>query len=214
MTERRQSEDHKALLIAELDHRVKNVLACVSVIAEQSRTGSNSVDEFLRVLRGRLRSLANTHDLLSRSHWQGVALAALVRNELAPCMRDGNTLIEGPAVDLKADSVQAIAIVLHELATNAAKYGALSNGRGRVSVRWNWQPNGSARRGIALEWWETDGPPVVRPLTSGFGTSVIRDLIPYELGGTVDYVVATDGVRCQLEIPAAWVTRGDESSVQ
>jgi PAS domain S-box-containing protein len=209
VTERRQSEDHKAMLIAELDHRVKNVLACVSVIAEQSRTGSNSIEEFLQVLRGRIRSLANTHDLLSRGRWQGVALAQLVLNELAPCMRDGNTLIEGPAVDLRADSVQAIAIVLHELATNAAKYGALSNHCGQVSVRWNWQSNGSAHKGLVLEWRETDGPPVSRQVLSGYGTSVIRDLIPYELGGTVDYVLASDGVRCKLEIPAEWLSRVD-----
>lgn len=206
VTERRQSEDHKALLIAELDHRVKNVLACVSVIGEQARAGSNSMDEFLEVLRGRIRSLANAHALLSRGHWKGVALAELVRGELAPCKRDRNTLIDGPDVNLTADSVQAIAIVLHELATNATKYGALSNSFGQVSARWNWQSNGSARSGIALEWRETGGPPVVCPAACGYGTSVIRDVIPYELGGVVDYVLAPDGVRCKLEIPAKWLS--------
>ncbi|MFZ0854483.1 MAG: HWE histidine kinase domain-containing protein, partial [Hyphomicrobiaceae bacterium] len=122
ITERKQAEDQKGLLVAELDHRVKNTLACVAAMAEQTRATSNSMDEFLEVLRGRIRSLANTHSLLSLNRWQGVNLAELVRRELASCMRDGNTLIDGPAIDVGADSVQTIAIVLHELTTNAAKY--------------------------------------------------------------------------------------------
>lgn len=159
------------------------------------------------MLRGRIRSLANTHGLLSLNRWQGVDLAELVRGELAPCMRDGNTLIEGPAVDVKADSVQTVAIVLHELTTNAAKYGALSNDSGRISVRWHWRPNGGSEDGLVLEWYETGGPPVVAPSAPGYGTSVIRGLIPYELGGTVDYDLAAEGVRCKLEIPAKWLRR-------
>ena len=205
VTERKQAEDHKTLLVSELDHRVKNTLSCVSAIAEQTRASSNSMDEFLEVLRGRIRSLANTHGLLSLNRWRGVDLAELVRGELAPCMRDGNTLIDGPTVDVTADSVQTIAIVLHELTTNAAKYGALSNCSGRISVRWHWQPDGGD--GLVFEWCETGGPPVA-PSAPGYGTSVIRGLIPYELGGTVDYVLAAGGVRCKLEVPAKWLRKG------
>jgi PAS domain S-box-containing protein len=207
ITERKQAEDQKSLLVSELDHRVKNTLACVAAIAEQTRVTSNSMDEFLEVLRGRIRSLANTHTRLSVNRWQGVDLAELVHGELAPCMRNGNTLIDGPAIDVSADSVQTVAIVLHELTTNAAKYGALSNRSGRISVRWHWQPNGEARDGLVFEWSETGGPPVVIPSAPGYGTSVIRDLIPYELGGTADYVLAADGVRCKFEIPARWLRR-------
>jgi two-component sensor histidine kinase len=122
-------------------------------------------------------------------------------------MRDGNTLIDGPAVDVTADAVQTVAIVLHELTTNAAKYGALSNGGGRISVRWHWQHDGGPPEGLVLEWCETGGPLVVAASVPGYGTSVIRDLIPYELGGTVDYFLAPDGVRCKLEIPATWLGR-------
>ena len=186
---------------------MKNTLSCVAAIAEQTRAASNSMDEFLEVLRRRIGSLANTHALLSLNRWRGVDLAELVRGELAPCMRDGNTLINGPPVDVSADSVQTVAIVLHELSTNAAKYGALSNCSGRVSVRWHWQPHGGPRDGLVLEWCETGGPPVA-PSAPGYGTSVIRSLIPYELGGTVDYVIAADGVRCKLEIPAKWLGKG------
>jgi PAS domain S-box-containing protein len=207
ITERKQAEDHKSALVSELDHRVKNTLACVAAIAEQTRATSSSMDEFLDVLRGRIGSLANTHSLLSHNRWRGVDLAELVRGELAPCMRDGNTLIEGPAIDLRADSVQTVAIVLHELTTNAAKYGALSNARGRISVCWRWQPNGHPRDGLVLEWRETGGPTVVTSSARGYGISVIQELIPYELGGAVDYVLDTDGVRCKLEIPAKWLGR-------
>jgi PAS domain S-box-containing protein len=209
ITERKQTEDQKSLLVSELDHRVKNTLACVAAIAEQTRASSNSMDEFLDVLRGRIRSLANTHALLSLNRWRGVDLAELVRGELAPCMRDGNTVIDGPAVDVSAESVQTVAIVLHELTTNAAKYGALSSRSGLISVRWHWQTNGGPRDGLVLEWCEAGGPPLVAPCAPGYGTSVIRELIPYELGGAVDYVLAAGGARCELQIPAKWLRRKD-----
>ena len=195
VTERRKSEDHKNLLIAELDHRVKNVLACVAAVAQRSRECSRTSDEFLEVLNGRISSLANAHALLSRSHWEGVELGELVRNELAPCMTDGSNLIEGPDIVLAAEATQPLSMVLHELATNATKYGALSNRRGRVSVCWERQSSSHHR--LALEWRETGGPTIVAPGPSGYGSSVIRDLIPYELGGSVDYVLAPGGSAVQ-----------------
>jgi PAS domain S-box-containing protein len=205
VTERRKTEDHKNLLIAELDHRVKNVLACVAAVAQRTRECSRSADEFLDVLNGRINSLAKTHTLLSRSRWQGVDLGELVRSELAFCTMDESVLIEGPDVDLAAEATQPMAIVLHELATNAAKYGALSNGHGRLTVRWRRQANDGSGRKLVLEWRETGGPPLAAPNAPGFGTSVIRDLIPYELGGAVDYELAREGARCMLEIPAKWL---------
>jgi two-component sensor histidine kinase len=206
VTERRKSEDHKNLLIAELDHRVKNVLACVAAVAQRSRECSRSADEFLEVLSGRINSLANAHALLSRSHWEGVELSELVRSELAPCMIDGSHRIEGPDIVVAAEATQPLSMVLHELATNATKYGALSSRRGRVSVRWVRQS--SSHDPLTLEWCETGGPAVVAAGPSGYGSSVIRDLIPYELGGSVDYVVAPEGVRCRVEIPAKWLSNG------
>ena len=204
VTERRSSEDHKKMLIAELDHRVKNMLACVAAIAKRSQERGRSVKEFLDVLNGRINSLANAHALLSRSRWEGVGLGELVRSELAFCVKDETALIEGPEVDLSAMATQALAMVLHELITNAAKYGALSNGHGRVMVRWRRQSRGPSRGKLVLEWRETGGPPVVAPKMTGYGTSVIRNLVPYELGGTVDYVLVPDGTRCKIEIPARW----------
>ena len=213
VTERKQSEDHKALLIAELDHRVKNVLACVTAIAQHASESSASTSEFLAALNGRIQSLANAHILLSQSRWQGVDLAVLVRTELAPCTRNGNTVIAGPELRVAAEAAPTLAMVLHELATNAAKYGALSNSCGRVSVRWLWEANGSEHRWLSLEWGETGGPPVGTSDTSGYGTTVIRHLIPYELGGIVDYVLAPGGVRCKFKIPSTWLSDSSRSHI-
>jgi two-component sensor histidine kinase len=182
------------------------VLACVAAVAQRSRECSRSGDEFLEVLNGRINSLANTHALLSRSHWQGVDLEELVRGELAFCASEEREFIGGPRVDLAPEATQPVAMVLHELATNAAKYGALSNDNGRVSVQWRWQSNGSPGGKLVIEWRETGGPQVAPPSGTGYGTSVIRDLIPYELGGRVDFVLAPEGVRCRLEIPAKWLS--------
>ena len=206
VTERRKAEDHKSLLVAELDHRVKNVLACVAAIAQCSRECSGSAEEFLDMLNRRINSLANTHALLSRSRWQGVSLGELVRSELAFCAKDMSAHIEGPELVLAAEATQPVAMVLHELATNAAKYGALSNGHGRVLARWRLSSRGLTGGTLVIEWKETGGPAVVAPAASGYGTSVIRDLIPYELGGAVDYDFAPDGVCCRLEIPARWLS--------
>jgi len=107
-----------------------------------------------------------------------------------------------PDIVLRADAGQALAMVLHELATNAAKYGALSTKEGRVSIRWDRHLNGNPRSHLVLEWQEIGGPPVVAPAESSYGMSTVRDLIPYELGGTVDLVLAPEGVRCRLELPA------------
>jgi two-component sensor histidine kinase len=200
---RRLSEDHKNLLIAELDHRVKNVLACVAVVAKRSRGSSRSADEFLDVLNARIDSLAKTHTLLSRSHWQGVHLDELVRGELAFFANGESVVIEGPQIDLAAEAVQPVAMVLHELATNAAKYGALSNYDGRVLVRWRRQSNDGK---LMLEWLETGGPQPAPATEAGYGTRVIREIIPYELGGVVDFVLAPEGARCRLEIPGKWLS--------
>src|SRR5262249_50027476 len=146
-----------------------------------------------------------THELLSHSRWHGVSLLEIIRREFAPYSA-GNAEISGPSITLRPEAAQATAMVLHELATNAAKYGALSNQSGRVSVRWFWLPNGISHQRLAIEWQETGGPPVSGPSASGYGTSIIRELIPYELGGTVDLNFTPSGVQCRLEVPAQCVS--------
>jgi PAS domain S-box-containing protein len=199
ITERKRAEEHQRILVAELDHRVKNMLATVSAVASRTQDASGSVEEFVTALDGRIRSMASAHELLSTRRWQGIPLAELVRRELAPYATRNNAEIEGPEVMLRAEAGQAVAMMIHELATNAAKYGAFSTRSGRVSVRWHWKLNGSAQ--IVLEWQESGGPRVEAPKRAGYGTSVVRELIPYEFDGTVDLSFDPEGFRCRFEIP-------------
>lgn len=170
------------------------------MVARSTRQGSRSIDEFLESLDGRIQSLAAAHTLLSKSGWQSVRLHALVRNEFAPYATGSNVTISGPDVLLNSAETQAVARVLHELATNAAKYGALSTQNGQVSVSWDLKPNGGATN-LTLVWREFGGPPVASEHPSGYGTDLIRNLIPHELGGTVNLVFATEGMNCRIEIP-------------
>src|SRR5262245_34747292 len=163
--------------------------------------------EFIAALDGRIKSMAITHELLSDRRWQGVP-SELVRRELAPYATVSNAYIDGPDVVLSAEAGQTLAMVFHELATNAVKFGAISTGSDRVSVRWSFRRNGNAESWLCIEWEESGGPPVVPPTRSGFGTSVVRELIPYELGGTVDLMHFPEGVRRKLQIPAHWLSAG------
>jgi two-component sensor histidine kinase len=210
ITEHKRAEEQQRILHAELDHRVKNVLATVSAVVSHTREGSRSVTSFAAALEGRISSMATTHELLSSGRWQGISLTELVRRELAPYAINNNTEINGAELELKSEAGQAMAMVLHELATNAAKYGALSTKDGRVSIRWEQHRNGHACSHLVLQWREIGGPPVVASGKPGYGTSTIRDLIPYELGGSVDLAFASDGVRCRLELPADWISNNGE----
>jgi PAS domain S-box-containing protein len=200
ITELKQAEIRQDLLVAELDHRVKNILAQVAVVAVSTRQGSRSIDEFLRSLNGRIQSMAAAHILLSKSGWQSVGLDALVRNQLAPYATDTNITISGTDIMLTPAEIQAVAKVLHELVTNAAKHGALSMPGGHISVSWNRQPNGDGAN-LMLVWQEHGGPPVKSEIQSRYGTNLIRNLIPHELGGKIDLVLASEGVSCRIEIP-------------
>jgi PAS domain S-box-containing protein len=201
ITKRKRAEEQQRLLVAELDHRVKNVLASVAAVAMRTGERSGSTRDFIDTLNQRIHSMAEAHALLSRSRWQGVSLADVVNQELAPFAAAGSVVVAGPQVALTAVATQALAMVLHELATNAAKYGALSTPQGRVSVLWEWRLNGRAPASLKLEWHEQGGPAITTPTGAGYGTSVIRDLIPYELGGTVELEFASGGVRCIVVIP-------------
>jgi PAS domain S-box-containing protein len=210
VTERKRAEERQRLLMAELDHRVKNTLATVSAVVSHTRQGNRSVANFAVALDGRIRSMATAHELLSSGHWQGIPLTELVRRELAPYATRNNTEINGPQVVLTPEAGQAMAIVLHELSTNAAKYGALSTGHGRVSIRWDQRRNGDSGSHLLFEWQEIGGPPVMAPGKPSYGTSTIRDLIPYEFGGAVDLLLAPEGVRCRLELPSDWLSNDVE----
>jgi PAS domain S-box-containing protein len=204
ITERKRVEEQQRVLVAELDHRVKNVLATVSAIVTQTQDPRNSLGDFVTSLGNRIKSLARTHELLSQNHWRDVSLADVARRELAPYAAD-NVEIGGPRVTLRAEAAQVMAMVLHELATNAAKHGAFSDRNGHVSLRWRWLRNGSRGR-LAIEWQEIGGPQVLAPAQHGYGASVIREIIPFELGGTVELAFPKQGVKCRMEIPAEWIS--------
>src|SRR5215469_4921780 len=196
----RQSEQRQRLLTTELDHRVKNILAQVAGVVGSTRQGSRSIDDFVRSLGGRIQSMAAAHTLLSESNWQSVGLDALVHTQLAPYKTGTNVKTSGTDVMLAPTETQALGRVLHELATNAAKYGALSIPGGQVSVSWDRKPNGQAAS-LILEWREHGGPRAVPDIESSYGTNLIRNLIPHELEGTVDLEFAAEGVNCRIEIP-------------
>jgi len=201
ITERKRAEERQDLLVAELDHRVKNVLSRVAVAAMYTRQGSRSMEEFVRALDGRIQSMAAAHSLLSESRWHGVGLTDLVRHQFAPYATEANIAVSGPDVMLSAAETQAVAMVIHELVTNAAKYGALSTPSGTVSLDWDQMPGTDGRMRLLITWRETGGPPIATPSRSGYGTSLIRDLIPHELGGKVELELASGGAACRIEIP-------------
>ena len=200
-----RAQEHQRALHSEHDHRVKNVLATISAIVARTMDASSSMHHFVASLDGRIRSMARTHEILSANQWQGISVREPVQRELTPYATRGNTEIDGPNVMLKAEAGQALGMVLHELVTNAAKYGALSTQNGRVSIQWHQWLNGHPHPNLILDWREVGGPSVVTPPNSGFGMSTIRDLIPYEFGGAVDLAFAPAGFQCRLELPAIWL---------
>jgi len=202
VTERKQADVRQGILIAELDHRVKNLLVRVAAIVTETRGSSKSMDDFVATLGGRLQSMAAAHALLSKGRWDGVGLADLIRDQLASYGTGPNVTIEGPNLTLAAASTQALAMVVHELATNAVKFGALSTPTGRVSVSWGAPSGGGdGLADVTIEWRETAGPPVSKPTQFGFGTSLIEELISHELGGAVELAFDPHGVCCRIRLP-------------
>jgi two-component sensor histidine kinase len=165
-----------------------------------SRRRRATTDEFVKSLDGRIQSMAAAHALLSQSRWSGVGLADLIRHQLAPYTTDVNTTISGPEITLTSAQTQAVAMVIHELVTNAAKHGALSSPEGRVSVSWD-RGVVDAAAVLTITWRELGGEPIRTRVRSGYGSSLIRDLIPHELGGTVELTFPSDGVCCKIVVP-------------
>jgi two-component sensor histidine kinase len=152
-------------------------------------------------LNGRIQSMAAAHSLLSQSRGSSAGLTDLIRLQLAPYATDTNTAISGPEVMLTAAETQAVAMVIHELVTNAAKHGALSSPNGSVSVSWDCA-GADAAAVLAITWRELGGrPPIATAVQSGYGSSLIRDLIPHELGGTVELTFPSGGAVCKIEFP-------------
>jgi two-component sensor histidine kinase len=198
---RQEVEAQRKLLLDELNHRVKNTLATVQSIARQTLREGRSLLTVRETFQSRLISLSQTHDLLTRDHWRGAGLAELVRMELAPYSggAPGRVLAEGPDVWLSPSVALALGMALHELATNAAKYGSLSLPDGRVEATWTLPDSKSPR--LVLSWREVGGPPVTTPTHEGFGTRLITSGLKRQLRGEVNIQYLPAGLRCTIDIP-------------
>lgn len=203
--ERQKADTRQRMLNEELNHRVKNILAVIKSLVEHSIKEGRSLPDYVASLRGRVHALALAHDQVVRGAGGG-ALADLLRAELSP-YEGGNahTTLAGPQVWLEARAFSVMALVLHELATNAAKYGALSRASGNVEVRWAIDAPGDCE----ISWREHGGPLVNKPGRSGFGTALIERAIPYDLGGESEMHYEPEGFSARLKIPAAFITASE-----
>jgi PAS domain S-box-containing protein len=199
VTERKQSEKLQRLLVEELNHRVKNTLATVQAVASQSFRRANSIGDFVSSFGGRVQALARAHDVLTRTTLQSAKVGELVREQVVfGGVDESRVSCTGPELALDARTSVHVAMVLHELATNARKYGALSVPQGRLSVAWEMQTNGGRR--LLLEWKENGGPPVSAPKEHGFGTILIERTMQAH-GGEASMRYASDGVTCRISLP-------------
>jgi PAS domain S-box-containing protein len=196
ITERKRAEQRQSLLSREVDHRGKNALALVQSIVRLTR--ADSIEDYSKAVEGRIAALARVHTLLSLSSWEGAELSRLIDEELAPFMTkdDHRVVAAGPKVRLEPSTAQTLAMALHELATNAAKYGALSSLSGRITVSWKLSPEC-----LELEWKEDLGPQVETPSSSGFGTKSVIASIETQLGGRALFDWRPEGLCCQLCVP-------------
>ena len=198
VTGRHRSEAHLRLMVNELNHRVKNTLAIVQAIAHQTLRDVSI--EARRAFDGRLMALSSAHNLLTAESWEAADLAVVVADSLDACSGAGERFhCEGPRVRLEPKTAVTIAMALHELCTNATKYGALSNDTGRVSVVWRVEE--SPRPRLHLTWSESGGPPVQTPLRRGFGSSLVQGSVQGELGGKAELAFDPLGLTCRLEAP-------------
>lgn len=202
ITEMKRAEEHTKLLMAEVNHRTKNLLAVVQAIARQTAKQADPLT-FVARLTDRLDGLATSQDLLVKSNWQGVELSRLVEGQLAPFkdLIGQRVLLEGPPARLKSAAAQGIGMALHELATNASKYGALSNKVGRVHI--SWQISDAPAPTFTMRWLEEGGPPVEAPTRRGFGQIVIGRMVESAVDGTVEVDYRESGLSWKLSAPIA-----------
>ena len=205
--ERRVAQESQLLLVAELNHRVKNVLAVIRSLVRQSQQVATSFESFTADLQSRIHALAKAHDLLTQAHWKQAPLRGLVEVEAEAWTEtnDPRLVLEGPPVMVEARAYQSLALVLHELMTNAAKYGALSVKDGRLTVAWALEKTGD----LILTWTESNGPEVSPPTRRGFGTIVIEQSIPFEVQGEAAIAYPPEGVRARFKIPYDFIERAD-----
>jgi PAS domain S-box-containing protein len=192
-TERRRAEDHQKLLVNELNHRVKNTLAIIQGIAQQTFRGSDVPPARREAFEGRLSALSAAHNLLTRENWETASIREVIEVAVAPYGGEGRISLDGPDLRVPPRTAVSMALAIHELGTNAAKYGALSGSAGSVSVCWQAEDGR-----LGLVWRETGGPPVIPPATRGFGTRMIERALAAELGGEAIIDFRPEGLVCSV----------------
>jgi PAS domain S-box-containing protein len=196
ITERMANEEARLMLAREVDHRAKNALAVVQSLV--SLTTAPTREAFVAAVRGRVSALARAHTLLAQNRWKGASLAQVIRDETEAYQRPGQIAMSGPGVMLQPNSVQPVSLIVHELATNAIKYGALSTPEGRITLDWEIRPDGS----LELIWTESGGPPVVEPATRGFGSTLITAMGARQLSGKILVNWFPEGIEAHATLPA------------
>ena len=203
ITARKKQEDDLHFIMGELSHRTKNLLSVVQAMASQTARYSGNFGDFEERFLGRIRALSQSHDLLVSQNWSGAPLLDLILAQLMPFVEDeGRVQAEGPAIFLRAEAAQSLGIILHELATNASKYGALSVPAGKITIRWDRAPSA-----IRLSWRERDGPTVKSPAHPGFGRIVIERMASDMFGSTAKLELLPTGVRWSASIPHALIAK-------
>lgn len=201
IAERKSAEQQQALLVAELAHRVRNTLAIVRSLSSQTLRNSSSLEEFQESFEGRLQALAHAHGLLIGTSWRPSDLKTLIEHHLRVYVTKGGEFhAAGPQVSVNPKASLTLGLVLHELAANATKYGALSTPSGRVDITWEHE-HSDGRDAVRLLWKEAGGPPVTPPAKSGFGSRLIQFSITHEFNGTADVIFPPDGLQCELVLP-------------
>ena len=196
ITDRKEAEERHVLLAREVDHRARNALALVQSIIRLTR--SDNIANYTSAVEGRIKALSVAHAILSATRWEGADLRGLVDEELAPYKTGHERIVvKGPDVVLRPSAAQTLALTLHELTTNAAKYGALSSSSGRIELSWEIQDGN-----LITHWREVGGPAIRAPHYKGFGTRIVVESIERQLGGKVTYDWAADGLRCTLSVPS------------
>jgi PAS domain S-box-containing protein len=207
VTDRRIAEERQSLLIRELHHRVKNTLATVQAIVGSTARTASSIEDFYEAFVGRIKSLAHTHAVLTEDTWQTASLANLLLSELKPYAEvtadgeaEGRISLDGPAIDLPSEIAVPIGMAIHELTTNAAKYGALSNRTGRVAVTWSLEPGGPAGI-LRFHWRESGGPPVRPPSRQGFGSRLLQRVLITQVQAEVETDYDPEGLSLTMRAP-------------
>lgn len=201
---REAAEQQTNLLIAELHHRVKNTLANVQAVIHMSLRSADNIETFRESIAARIGSLAKTHTLLGERQWDVVSFAELVDGELAPYRTAGRLTVSGPECLIAAQTAVTLGMVLHELTTNASKYGALSGDKGHLTLTWSLNADERNVRRLTLNWSESGGPRVVEPTRRGFGSTLLKRIIEGQLGGTARFDYKPEGIvfRAEVDLPA------------